>query len=152
MKKIMTIIFVLILSILSLCGCMESNSKSNDYSLFVGTWTSEHENAPFVFGDKVTFNEDETLTYSSSGICGSYKIKGNTIEFFREDGSKGSSKSFSFSENNTVLTLKDSSWDKTAVYEKKGATGGNTATTEKQFEEIHIGNNGNNGLEDILNE
>ena len=135
-KLVLAICFILS-STTFLCGCV-GNSEDIDSSLFVGKWTSDHDNAPYVFGNQVTFNEDGTLTYGSWEYDMSYQISGNKILISHEDGSEGS-KTFSFSENNTVLTLTDSAWELTAVYEKQGSSSSGTHTEqEEEISEINI--------------
>lgn len=137
-KKIYAMLAVLIIFIVGLCGCLGDNSPSVDVSKFVGTWTSDDKNAPYVFGDQVAFNEDGSMTYSSSHKEASFEIKDGTISITYPDGSSRGSTSFSFSENYTILTLTDSGWNKPAIYEKKESNSGGTAVLEeKELSEIH---------------
>lgn len=121
-KRLVMLGVICLLLFTGLSGCTESpkNDNSQDQAKFVGKWIStDKENYPYLFGDEVTFYANGTIGSDSNLLDGSlYEVSGGKITVTFSDGHKGTPRTYSFSNDDTVLTLTDSTWEKTAVYTK----------------------------------
>jgi hypothetical protein len=104
MKKRCTAVFVILL-ILLLSGCTQPTTKQDK---FIGTWTSQEKTNPMdgsTYTDTVTFDPNGTYTTTSLGIGsipGRWSLQNGKV---RIDTIYPGTYQYSFSENNTVLTL-----------------------------------------------
>jgi len=121
-RKLLSILFAFLLLTIVFSGCLESSNNENNQDLtkFVGSWISDDsENYSYLFGDEVTFYANGTIGSDSSLLDGSlYEVSDGKITVIYPDGHKGTPRTYSFSDDDTVLTLTDSTWEKTAVYTK----------------------------------
>lgn len=136
-KKLFVIISILILSITAICGCIGDNSS--EIEKFIGKWTStDSDTYPYVLGRQVIFESNGIVYTGSQKIEGKFAINGNKISITDNDGFKADDRTYSFSENNTVLTIYDPTWDKTAVYNKYIVSGGSSAEEKDLTNGGHI--------------
>ena len=135
-----------IIIVVGLCGCVENesldqgNSNDADKQKFVGTWVSDDKNAMYLFGDTVTFYSNGMISTGTLGHEGTYEVKkGRLYATYEEYNNEDSGRIYLFSSDGLVLTLTDSFWDKTAVY-------------NKQINENSNENDGNGGIEELEDE
>jgi len=121
-EKLLGLLIAVLLLAIVFSGCLESSNNENnqDPTKFVGTWISNDSgNYSYLFGDEVTFYANGTIGSDSSLLDGTlYEVSGGKITVIYPDGHKGTPRTYSFSDDDTVLTLTDSTWEKTAVYTK----------------------------------
>ena len=121
-KHLIVLGIAVLLICVGLSGCTSENNKdtNNDLAKFVGTWESQDENAMYLFGDTVTFFSNGSLIAGTLEHEGFYEIKdGKLFVSYPEYGNEGAPRDYSCSNNDTILTLTDPTWEKTAVYTKQ---------------------------------
>jgi len=104
-----------------LLGDEAKDIVNEDNSRFVGTWRSyDTENYSYVFGEEITFYSNGTLYHHSSFLEGAtYEVNNGELTIIYDDGHRGTPRECVFSDNDTVLTVTDTDWGKTAVYFKQ---------------------------------
>lgn len=110
MKKILSLICLLFVSVLLVSGCSKDEGV-------VGTWN--YLNDGKTRNDiAYVFNKDNTGSYNFSNMENkfTYEVNGNTITLNYENG--GGTNTFEFSIENNILTIKDS-FGVDVTYKKK---------------------------------
>ena len=142
-KQILIIIFIFFLTIITLCGCIEDNKV--EMERFVGKWTSEDkDNYPYIFGSQIIFESDGTAYKGSQEIKVKFNLNNDKIIIIYNDGSKETACDYTFSENNTKLTVYNPSWDISAAYNKEVTSNPKPSITKETDQEI-------NNIEDYSN-
>ena len=124
MKKQLLIIGIIVLLVcVGLSGCdtnQISNSLNTEKNKFVGTWTANGATFSVALGNTVTFFSDGTASLFG-GIAGNYEIKdGNlTVTMIASSTPLQYTFSYSFSNNNTVLTVFSTVEGSSFVYTKQ---------------------------------
>jgi hypothetical protein len=122
MKKQLGILGILaILVCVGLSGCNQiSNLFLKEEDKFVGTW---HNQTEVLFGNNTfTFFSDRTLTFSQGPLSfhGTYEIKdGKLVTKFQGEIIESAVYTYSFSDNNTKLSLTEVGTNTTLVYTKQ---------------------------------
>jgi len=103
MKKILVNAgMVIILITVGLSGCFGENSLSEEEKKFVGSWVAYNEEAGY---GHITFFSNKTCNLV--GEINNWKVENQKIIFWEQDSNVQSWYTYSFSYNNTMLTLRD---------------------------------------------
>lgn len=115
-KQIMMCLVVLIILMVLFTGCIENDGSDDAANSLIGTWKAVDDE---FYYRMYVFNEDGTCLVNTYGLPATYKLQNDTITVTYTDNHQQYVYSYTLSNNNNRLILRDEELGEIVVYERQ---------------------------------